>query len=160
MTESEAIFLTVVAEARRDPSEDMARLVYADKIQDEGNEELAAVIRVSVLCVCRCVLVETPLTDCRTCGNTNWVRHCQHKQCRIEGRPCRHEPGIFDNGDGWRDGPITYYCFGHAKEIGFCVKCGMYRGSGPAANNWGNQLFGLCDECNTDRVLGEVMGDP
>lgn len=119
------------------PEDDAARLAYADCVQEDGDEELASLIRVGCLCACVRGGRLSGVENCYSCGNKNWVRHCQEPGCREAAMECDLDIGGFNE-----DQSPEFFCGEHAPKHGYCSACGAF---------WGGismfEMRGLCDHC-------------
>lgn len=140
------------------PEDDSIRLAYADAVQENGDEERAAMIRSRLPCmVCRTtghtdppfVGTSTPggepidydRSPCSWCAAKGWLPFCQYEGCRNAGRLRVIE--------GWARDPEPdepdveeWFCGEHAAEAGYCPSCGSF---------WGGvdsfERRGICDHC-------------
>ena len=132
MSNRSAMFAAVVA----NPDDDTTRLVYADAVQEAGDEPLAQLIRVGVLCGCVAGGRLQGVESCYSCGNKGWIHRCQEPECRFAGIPC--EIGDLSEFEQ----PTEFFCGDHASKHGYCGCCGSF---------WGGidsfEATGLCDHC-------------
>lgn len=144
MTDREATFIKVID----NPEDDTARLVHADAVQEDGEDSLATLIRVGVLCHCTQDVLGLP--ECQSCNNVRWNNRCEHEDCRMRGYECfitTYDDENADIIDGW-------YCSGHAALHGFCPTCGTF-----CAGIGSFEATGMCDECRDAARDDEWMED-
>jgi uncharacterized protein (TIGR02996 family) len=126
---------------RAAPDDDAPRLVYADRVRESGDEELAALIQVGVLC-CDTGLDPAGM-ECVLCRGKGWRHRCEHDGCREPGDPCflplPNEP--------YADEPEAYYCGAHAHDHGFCCGCGSYWAG---VGSFEASRTGLCEHCEAE----------
>lgn len=149
ITDLDALFASV----KHNPDDDTARLVYADAVQEAGDEELAALIRVGVLCDCDLGVYaprSTPsepdsLFVCQSCEGKRWARGCEHPGCRRKGDECYISPLVHEHPNGDEDRVDGYYCHEHAPAHGFCCCCGHF-----CAGTEPFDTIGLCESCEDE----------
>lgn len=126
------------------PDDDTVRLVYADAVQESGDEELASLIRVGVLCWCERSAHPWKMHGvdrCYTCGDKGWVRRCQEDECRRDALTCVVEGHV----NGERDDIEEYYCGEHAPLHGYCSACGAF-----CTGIDSFEALGICDPCRDE----------
>lgn len=148
MQSNEEMMLSAVL---HDPTDETARLVYADAVQ-ERDETRAAFIRSHAPCVPCGTLgsfggvltfhegkpIDNQQYTCHRCVGKGWVPFCQESGCRQAGRLCVIEPeqtAEYKRAEDW-------YCGEHAIVNGYCASCGAF---------WGGvdsfERNGICDHC-------------
>lgn len=140
MTDRESTWAATLAK----PECDTTRLVHADAVQEAGDDELAALIRVGVPCGCVYLKdgqVFANKMECGPCEGKHWLHRCEHEGCRAAGRLCVLEGVARDPGPNDPD-IEEWLCGEHAVIHGYCPVCGSF---------WGGissfEVNGICDHC-------------